>query len=106
MQNKNAVSRRRTGILCVGVITMLFAGIIYAWSILKVPFAEEVGLAPSALALNFTLTMCFFCIGGVVSSVFVKRLGTALTLVLSGVLAGIVVGIVSAILIRKIKLKF
>ncbi|MBR6556855.1 MAG: MFS transporter [Clostridia bacterium] len=85
MKNKSSL---RMGILCAGVIAMLFAGIIYAWSILKVPFAEEVGLAAPALALNFTLTMCFFCIGGVVSSFFVKRIGTAMTLVLSGVLAG------------------
>ena len=87
MQNKNVLFRR-AGVLCAGVVAMLFAGIIYAWSILKVPFAEEVGLAAPSLALNFTLTMCFFCIGGVVSSFFVKRIGTAMTLVLSGVLAG------------------
>ena len=38
MTTKNNLSTRWT-ILAVGVFTMLFAGIIYAWSILKVPFA-------------------------------------------------------------------
>lgn len=75
--------------LVVGVITMLFAGIIYAWSILKVPFAEELGFTKDDLSLNFTLTMSFFCLGGVLSSQFVRRIGTRLTIALSGLLAGL-----------------
>lgn len=73
--------------LCVGVVTMLFAGIIYAWSILKVPFASELIFAPDALALNFTLTMSFFCLGGLVSSFLAKKIGTAASIVISGALA-------------------
>jgi len=80
---------KRWLILAAGVITMLFAGIIYAWSILKVPFAEEVGFEASVLALNFTFTMCFFCIGGFLASQLVRRVGTRTTLVISGVLAGL-----------------
>ena len=79
----------RWAILAAGVGTMLFAGIIYAWSILKVPFAESFDFAPSALALNFTLTMSFFCIGGLLSSQLVRRIGTRLTILLSGLLAGL-----------------
>lgn len=79
----------RWAILAAGVGTMLFAGIIYAWSILKVPFAESFDFAPSALALNFTLTMSFFCIGGFLSSQLVRRIGTRLTILLSGILAGL-----------------
>lgn len=75
--------------LVVGVFTMLFAGIIYAWSILKVPFAEELGFTKDDLSLNFTLTMSFFCLGGVLSSQFVRRIGTRLTIALSGLLAGL-----------------
>ena len=87
---KNEINlKARWGILLVGTVSMLFAGIIYAWSILKVPFAEELGFAPSALALNFTLTMCFFCLGGVLSSHLVRLFGTKLSLMLSGALAGL-----------------
>ena len=75
--------------LVIGVVTMLFAGIIYAWSILKVPFATELGLTADALALNFTLTMSFFCLGGLVSSFLVKKIGTALSIVISGALAAV-----------------
>ncbi len=75
--------------LCVGVVTMLFSGIIYAWSILKVPFASELNFAPDALALNFTLTMSFFCLGGLASSFLVKKIGTAASIVISGALAAV-----------------
>ena len=44
--------------LAVGVTAMLFAGILYAWSILKSPFSVEYGWSASELALNFTLAMC------------------------------------------------
>ena len=80
---------KRWLVLAAGTAAMLFAGIIYAWSILKVPFAEEIGFSPSTLALNFTFTMCFFCIGGFVSSQLVRLIGTRLTVIVSGVLAGV-----------------
>lgn len=46
--------------LTIGVIAMLFAGILYTWSILKSPLAVEFNWSASALALNFTLAMSFF----------------------------------------------
>ena len=87
VSEKSCFARRR-GILAVGVFAMLFAGIIYAWSILKIPFAEELGYDASALALNFTLTMSFFCLGGFISGFLAKRLGLRLTVAASGILAG------------------
>ena len=88
MKIKNTVENR-IRMLLVGVFTMLFAGIIYAWSILKVPFAQELNYDAQTLALNFTLTMCFFCIGGLLSSVMVKRFGTKPVIVFAGILAGL-----------------
>lgn len=84
---RNSVSRRWL-ILLVAVFSMLFAGIIYAWSILKVPFAEEFGWGVSRLSLNFTLTMCFFCIGGLLGSQLSRRMGVKLTTALAGLLSG------------------
>ncbi len=78
----------RYPMLVIGTVTMLFAGIIYAWSIIKAPFAAELNFDPSVLALNFTLTMCFFCLGGFLSSLLLKRLGVGLTVALSGIIAG------------------
>lgn len=73
--------------LVVGVVAMLFAGIIYGWSILKAPLAAAFGWSASDLALNFTLTMCFFCLGGVVGGLLAKRIGPKITVIIAAVLA-------------------
>ncbi len=74
--------------LAVGVFTMLFSGVLYAWSILKIPFKEVFGWSDSSLALNFTLTMCFFCLGAFFGSLICKRIGPKITLIIAGVLVG------------------
>lgn len=73
--------------LVIGVVAMLFAGVLYAWSILKAPLAIEFGWGPSELALNFTLAMSFFCIGGLLGAQISNRAGTGIALILSGILA-------------------
>ena len=50
-------SSRRWLYLILGAAALLFAGVIYAWSILKSPLAAEFGWESAALSLNFTLTM-------------------------------------------------
>ena len=65
--------KKRVFYLASGVVSMLFAGIIYAWSILKMPLEEAFGWSPPQMALNFTLTMCFFCIGGLVSGLLLRQ---------------------------------
>lgn len=73
--------------LIVGVIAMLFAGVLYAWSILKAPLASEFGWGASELALNFTLAMSFFCIGGLLGAQISKRIGHRIALMTAGGLA-------------------
>ncbi|MBO7341085.1 MAG: MFS transporter, partial [Clostridia bacterium] len=80
---------KRWWILAAGVAAMLFAGTLYAWSILKRPFAEELGYTPSTLALSFTLTMCFFCLGGFLAGQLVRRVGVRPVILTSGLLAGL-----------------
>ena len=88
-QTKQTNISKRWWILAAGVATMLFAGILYAWSILKAPFAAELGYDASALALGFTLAMSFFCLGGFISGQLVKRIGTRLTIIIAGLIAGL-----------------
>ena len=88
MTHKSNIGKR-WWILAAGIATMLFAGIIYAWSILKTPFSQELGYEASALALNFTLTMCFFCLGGFISSRLLKLIGRRFTIIIAGILAGL-----------------
>jgi len=73
--------------LTVGVVAMLFAGVLYAWSILKAPLASAFGWGASTLALNFTLAMSFFCIGGLLGAQLSKRLGYRISLVIAGLLS-------------------
>lgn len=73
--------------LTIGILSMLFAGTFYSWSILKAPLADAFGWNASQLTMNFTLTMCFFCLGGVGGGLLARRLGTRLTSALGGALA-------------------
>lgn len=72
--------------LIVGAVCMLFAGIIYAWSVLKAPLAAEFGWDASQLALNFTLTMTFWCIGGFISSQLTRRTSPRVTVLVAAIL--------------------
>ncbi len=86
--NNNVKSSYRWLILVVSVLAMLFAGIIYAWSILKVPFTEDFGWKAEQLSFNFTLTMCSFCLGGLVGSFLARKIGVKLSGIVSAILAG------------------
>lgn len=74
--------------LIVGTIALLFAGTVYAWSILKVPLAQNFGWTVPQLTVNFTLTMSFFCLGGILGSLLNKKIGLRNTLIISAVLSG------------------
>ena len=86
MNNNQKLSVRWT-YMAVGVIAMLFAGVLYAWSILKSPLAGEFDWGASELALNFTLAMTFFCIGGLLGAQISKRLGHRVALISAGILS-------------------
>ena len=67
-------------------VVMLFAGIIYAWSILKSPLVSAFGWTASELAFNFTLAMTFFCVGGLLGAQLSKRTNHRVAIITSGVL--------------------
>ncbi len=87
MNNKSVLSRRKIYLL-TGIFVMLFSGVLYAWSILKIPFVNELEWDAQFLALNFTLTMCFFCLGAFFGSILNKKIGLLFTLISSAVLTG------------------
>lgn len=72
--------------LFIGILAMLFAGVIYAWSILKAPLTEHFGWNASQLSLNFTITMICFCLGGVLGGILAKKIGTVPTIIMGAVL--------------------
>ncbi len=88
METKSNLNKRWLYLIS-GVFTMLFSGVLYAWSILKIPFKNEFNWSDSVLAFNFTLTMCFFCLGAFFGSLICKKIGPKITLIFAGVLVGI-----------------
>lgn len=57
-----------------GVLVLLFAGIIYAWSILSLPIAGEFPeWSRFQLSVTFTIAMSFFCLGGLLGGLMVGR---------------------------------
>ena len=85
----NTQIKKRSLYLATGVFAMLLSGVLYAWSILKIPFKAEFGWSDSVLALNFTLTMCFFCLGAFFGSLICKKIGPKITLIIASVLVGV-----------------
>lgn len=83
MREKNSI---RWLYLAVGFLGMFFIGIIYAWSIVKAPIAEEFGWDSSQMALIYTLSICFFCGGGVLAASLGKRVPLPLRLIISAVM--------------------
>ena len=85
-QSNQKISIRWT-YMVIGTVAMLFAGVLYAWSILKSPLSAEFGWGTSALALNFTIAMTFFCLGGLLGAQLSKRLGHRIALISAGILS-------------------
>ena len=70
-----------------GVIVLLFAGLIYAWSVLSSPIAAEFdSWSKGAMSLTFTLAMSFFCIGGLIAGLLAGRVKERYIFIASAVL--------------------
>ena len=76
---------KRWPYLTAGVVMMLFAGVIYAWSILKSPLAVEFGWNSAALGLNYTITLSAFCLGGVLGGVLLNKISPRILAIISGI---------------------
>ena len=71
--------------LALGAFALFFAGIIYAWSVIKAPFAAF-GWTSSQLGLNYTITMSMFCLGGLFSGLLNKKLSSKIRMTASGIM--------------------
>ena len=97
MSKTNEKLSNRWFYMVVGVISMLFAGVLYAWSILKSPLGGEFGWGASDLALNFTIAMTFFCVGGLLGAKLSKRFGHRPALIVSGIFSALGFGLTAAL---------
>jgi OFA family oxalate/formate antiporter-like MFS transporter len=70
--------------LAAGTVIMLFLGLIYAWSIFRAPFgAIYTDWTLSQLSLTFTISMIFFCIGGLAGGKLLTRLKSNVIVLIS-----------------------
>lgn len=59
----------------IGVLVLLFAGMVYAWSVLSAPIADEfTSWNKAQLSLTFTIVMIMFCIGCTVGGFLIKKI--------------------------------
>ena len=84
--------------LATATLTLLFLGLIYAWSIFRTPLNE---LFPdwtiSQMSLTFTISMIFFCLGGFAGGLMSKKFSVRTRFLISAVMLFIGFFAVSAV---------
>lgn len=70
-----------------GVIVLLLAGLVYAWSVMSKSIgASRPEWSAAQLSMTFTLVMAFFCIGCLIAGILAKRVKPKFYVILSGIL--------------------
>ena len=73
----------RWGYLALCTVLLLFLGLIYAWSVFRIPLETEFGWTPSQASLVFSVSMMLFCLGGLVSGIMQRRFSIRITVICS-----------------------
>lgn len=87
----NTLTRQETTrwlYLAFSVVLLMCLGLIYAWSVFRVPLEQDFGWAKAETSLTFSISMMMFCLGGVVSGIVTAKRGVATTLVACAVCLG------------------
>lgn len=64
LDEKHALQHNRWFYAIIGVTVLLFAGLVYAWSVLSIPISQEFPeWSKAQLSMTFTIVMILFCIG-------------------------------------------
>jgi MFS transporter, OFA family, oxalate/formate antiporter len=101
---KSNCSRSLT--LGAGFIIMLCYGLLYAWSIYSSPLSEEFGWTSALLGTCFTVILIAFCIGGVLGSILVRRLGSRRSVLIGSAMSLLGYALASAVTTGSIWLLF
>ena len=91
--NEKALKRQmssRWALLVLGVILLLFLGLIYGWSIFLSPLPAEFGWTASQASLTCSISMMTCCLGGLVGGIINKgKNGFRINLIAAAVLLAI-----------------
>lgn len=80
------IKSRRVLYLALSTLTLLFLGLIYAFSMFAAPMSSTFGLEKSAVGLTFNIMMITFCFGAIVGSQIERRIGVRGTLVVAALM--------------------
>ncbi len=69
------IKSRRIAYLALSTLSLLFLGLIYAFSMFAASMSTTFGLSASSVGLTFNIMMIMFCIGAVVGSQIEKAIG-------------------------------
>ena len=73
--------------LGTATLTLLFLGLIYAWSIFRTPLGEIFpDWSISQMSLTFTISMIFFCLGGFVGGLMSNKFSVRVRFLISAVM--------------------
>ena len=81
------IETRRWLYAAVGVIALLFAGMVYAWSVMSSPIAAYFpDWTKAQISMTFTIVMGLFCIGGFLGGLLSRRIDVRFHVWLAAVL--------------------
>ena len=69
------IKRTRMVYLAGSTLTLLFLGLIYAFSMFSAPMCAAFGLEKGAVGLTFNIMMIMFCIGAIIGSQIERKAG-------------------------------
>lgn len=82
----NEIKKKRSVYLVLSAVSLLFLGLIYAFSMFAAPMCQSFGLEKSAVGLTFNIMMITFCIGAVVGSQIEGKIGVRNTLIIAAIM--------------------
>ncbi len=70
----------------IGVIVLLMAGLVYAWSVMGGVINRELGIEQAPLSLTFTIVMAMFCVGCLLAGIWAKKVSPKVYVLVAAVL--------------------
>ncbi len=80
------IKSKRMVYLALSTLTLLFLGLIYAFSMFAAPMCMTFGLEKADVALTFNIMMICFCFGATIGSFLEKKINVRGTVLLAGIL--------------------